>query len=98
MFIFRNTGGKCNNFWQSGHEGGDHSFGIQRTHKRRTVSGIGLCINTERPGRHRNERNLGTPTGVGVALSHEADHSAGGEAGSCGVTHARAAPTAGTMH
>ena len=37
MFIFRNTGGKCNNFWQSGHEGGDHSFGIQQTHKRRTV-------------------------------------------------------------
>ena len=46
------------------------------------------------------------PTGVGVPLSHEdvnprtrkTGHSAGGEAGAPGVTHARAAPTAETMH
>ena len=70
------------------------------------VGGPASCGNAERLGPHYGLRPLATPTGVGVPLSREdvnpgtrkTGHSAGGEAGAPGVTHARAAPTAETMH
>ena len=70
------------------------------------VGGPASCGNAERPGPHQGLRPLATPAGAGAPLSREdmnpgtgeTDHSARGEAGGRGVTHARAAPTADTMH
>ena len=70
------------------------------------VGGPASCGNAERPGPHQDLRLLVTPAGVAAPLSREdmnpgtreTDHSARGEAGDRGVTHARAAPTAETMH
>ena len=70
------------------------------------VGGPASCGNAERRGPHQDLRPLATPAGAGVPPSREdmnpgtgeTGHSAGGEAGAPGVTHARAAPTAETMH
>ena len=70
------------------------------------VGGPASCGNAERLGPHQGLRPLATPAGAGARRSHEemnpgtgeTDHSAGGEAGGRGVTHAQAAPTADTIH
>ena len=70
------------------------------------VGGPASCGNAERPGPHYDLRPLATPTGAGARLSREdmnpgtraTDRGAGGEAGARAVMHARAAPTAETMH
>ena len=62
------------------------------------VGGPASCGNAERLGPHQDLRPLATPTGVGVALSHEdvrpgtreTDYAARGEAYARGVTYARA--------
>ena len=70
------------------------------------VGGPASCGNAERPGPHQGLRPLAAPAGAGALLScedmspgtRETDYRAGGEAGGRGVPHARAAPTADTMH
>ena len=70
------------------------------------VGGPASCGNAERPGPHYGLRPMATPDGAGVPASREGmspgtretDYRAGGEAGARGVPHARATPTADTMH
>ena len=107
MFIFRNNRGKCHTFSSLANGGGWVRLASnRRIDATENVGGPASCGNAERLGPHQDLRPLATPTGVGVPFfredvnpgTRETGHSAGGEAGAPGVTHARAAPTADTMH
>ncbi len=107
MFIFRNNGGKCHTFSSLANGGGWVRLAFnRRPDVPENVGGPASCGNAEMLGSHQDLRPLATPTVVGVPLSHEdvnpgtrkSGHSAGGEDGAPGVTHARTAPTAETMH
>ena len=70
------------------------------------VGGPASCGNAESLGPHQDLRPLAPAGRAGARPSREdmnpgtrdTDYRAGGEAGGLGVTHARAAPTAETMH
>ena len=64
------------------------------------VGGPASCGNAERPGPHQGLRPLAAADGVTAPLSREDVNPRTGETGpgTRGLTHARAASTADTMH